>query len=241
MAKSLGSIIASYRKKNKVSMADFAAACGCSKAYIMQLEHNINPATMKPITPSINMILAAASAMNVESGNLMKQLGVDLGTGLDDNSNKSGPKALSNKAPSPGRYYPITVENVNEALKEGRVLILSTRVPVIGGNVWIPDLEFGDAILHTITDAGDGVFTAYAGSTGYVTFTIFDLGKHVFLSHAEAAQHKEDWQPLSSVMWNIPPQEAYQIGASKKTRKDLEKEALYQKYGEAAKYFDDDD
>ena len=52
----LGQIIRAYREENHMSMDDFSRSSGLSKAYISQLENNLNPKTGEPPVPSINSI-----------------------------------------------------------------------------------------------------------------------------------------------------------------------------------------
>lgn len=228
--KPLGKIILAFRKKNKISLRKFAEACGYSKEYISQLERGVNPATGKPSTPSLDKIAAAARAMDMDFGALLKKMGIDLGgsVNLDGNS----PKDLRNKVPEPGEYFPITIKNINDAIGDGRLLILPYRVPNIRSMVWIPSPEYGMAIAHTVISAGGGVFVASAEATGKVTFTIFDLGKNVFTSRAEADACKETWQPLNTVLWaKAPGEEALkEKGKTKEEREQDDIDALLKKY-----------
>ena len=70
----LGEIIKIYRKSNKLSMDAFSKKAGVSKAYIGFVEGGVNPATNKPITPSIDMIIKLASAMEMSTDDLVKAL-----------------------------------------------------------------------------------------------------------------------------------------------------------------------
>ena len=60
----LGDLIKNYRIDHDMSMADFAAASGLSKAYVALLEKNINPKTGKEIAPSIEVIKKVADAIH---------------------------------------------------------------------------------------------------------------------------------------------------------------------------------
>lgn len=62
----LGDIIKEYRKTHSLSMDDFSAKSGISKAYISLLEKNRHPKTGKPIAPSIQCIKQAADGMNMD-------------------------------------------------------------------------------------------------------------------------------------------------------------------------------
>lgn len=86
IGKTLGEIVADFRRKNDMSMGDFAKLCGLSKAYISQLERNINPATGKPPMPSINTIDAIARAMRRELNDVMFEMSSDPQEIEDDKS-----------------------------------------------------------------------------------------------------------------------------------------------------------
>lgn len=74
----LGQIIKEYREENRMSMDDFSKVSGLSKAYISQLEKNINPKTGEPPTPSIPSIRKAANGMFMEFDELFSQLDPDM-------------------------------------------------------------------------------------------------------------------------------------------------------------------
>ena len=67
----LGDIIRDYRVQNGMSMQDFAALSGLSRAYISILERNVNPSTKRPPIPSLHTIQAAASAMGCDVNQLI--------------------------------------------------------------------------------------------------------------------------------------------------------------------------
>ena len=60
----LGDLIKAYREEHNMSMADFAAISGLSKAYVALLEKNMNPKTGKEIAPSIEIIKKVADAIH---------------------------------------------------------------------------------------------------------------------------------------------------------------------------------
>lgn len=70
----LGQIIRAYREENHMSMNDFAKSSGLSKAYISQIENNLNPRTGEPPVPSINSIEKAANGMFMTFDELFSQL-----------------------------------------------------------------------------------------------------------------------------------------------------------------------
>lgn len=74
----LGQIIRTYREENHMSMDDFSKSSGLSKAYISQLENNLNPKTGEPPLPSINSIKKAANGMFMTFDELFSQLDNDI-------------------------------------------------------------------------------------------------------------------------------------------------------------------
>ena len=74
----LGEHIYNYRKKNKLSMDDFAKRSGISKAYISLLERGVHPRNNKPIIPSVDTIKKAASAMNMSFDDLFASIDQDI-------------------------------------------------------------------------------------------------------------------------------------------------------------------
>lgn len=73
----LGDIIKNYRKEHKMSLQDFANLIHTSRSYIHMLEKNFNPATGKPISPSIETLRSISNAMNITIEDLIKLLDSD--------------------------------------------------------------------------------------------------------------------------------------------------------------------
>jgi transcriptional regulator with XRE-family HTH domain len=73
----LGDIIKKYRSDHEISMQIFARTAGLSKAYIGQLEKNINPRTGKPINPNADTLDKIARAMAMDLNDLISRLGDD--------------------------------------------------------------------------------------------------------------------------------------------------------------------
>lgn len=90
----LGQIIKTYRDENRMSMDDFAKASGLSKAYISQLENNLNPKTGEPPVPSINSIKKAANGMFMTFDELFSELDGDLKVTTESEKVKMAKKAL---------------------------------------------------------------------------------------------------------------------------------------------------
>jgi repressor LexA len=80
----LGEIIKNYRRSHSLSMDDFSASSGISKAYIAMLEANENPATKKPIVPSINTIQKAADGMHLSLDRVISMMGNELVSSVDE-------------------------------------------------------------------------------------------------------------------------------------------------------------
>lgn len=70
----LGDYILNYRKTHDMSMADFAKLSGISKAYVSILEKNKQPATGKPVEPTVQTIRMVAEATGADFGWLFSQL-----------------------------------------------------------------------------------------------------------------------------------------------------------------------
>lgn len=68
----LGEVIKQYRKDHDLSMADFAALSGMSKAYVSLLEKGMRAGASKPITPSAEVISQSARAMGMSSAALWR-------------------------------------------------------------------------------------------------------------------------------------------------------------------------
>lgn len=90
----LGQIIRAYRDENHMSMDDFSRASGISKAYISQLENNLNPKTGEPPVPSINSIKKAANGMFMTFDELFSQLGDDTKVSIQPEKVKMAKKAI---------------------------------------------------------------------------------------------------------------------------------------------------
>ena len=61
----LGDAIREYRLGHRMSQRQFAEKCGLSNGYIAMVERGVNPATGKPIVPSIEKCKAIANAMGL--------------------------------------------------------------------------------------------------------------------------------------------------------------------------------
>lgn len=72
----LGEYIKEYREEHGISQRRFVEMCNgaLSTGYISMLEKNYNPATGKPLAPSIEMHKAVADATGVSLDYLMRKL-----------------------------------------------------------------------------------------------------------------------------------------------------------------------
>ena len=67
----LGEIIRVFRKKNKMTMQEFADRAGLSKGYISMLEKNQHPQSHRKLVPSFETYLKVASAMSMTIDDLV--------------------------------------------------------------------------------------------------------------------------------------------------------------------------
>ena len=84
----IGELILAYRKEHKLSQRQFAKKCGdISNGYISMLENNLNPATNKGITPTVDKLKLIAHAMDMSLDELFKATDNALvSLKMDDNS-----------------------------------------------------------------------------------------------------------------------------------------------------------
>ncbi|MBQ7346067.1 MAG: helix-turn-helix transcriptional regulator [Oscillospiraceae bacterium] len=61
----LGELITQYRESHDLSQRQFASACSLSNGYISMLEKGMNPATKKPLTPTIPLLKKLAKGMGI--------------------------------------------------------------------------------------------------------------------------------------------------------------------------------
>lgn len=71
----LGEIIRQHRKKNGLSMGDFAKMANLSKPYISMLEANKNSNGGKSIAPSVETLRKVSSTIGVPLDELLRMLG----------------------------------------------------------------------------------------------------------------------------------------------------------------------
>lgn len=70
----LGDLIARYRSDHSMSQRQFANICGLSNGYVSMLEKGKNPATNKPVTPTIPQLKKIAAGMGMTLMDLLDQV-----------------------------------------------------------------------------------------------------------------------------------------------------------------------
>ena len=69
----VGELILEYRRRHKLSQRQFAKKCGdISNGYISMLENDLNPATNKGITPTVDKLKLIASGMEMSLDELFR-------------------------------------------------------------------------------------------------------------------------------------------------------------------------
>lgn len=102
----LGELIIQYRTSHALSQRQFATLCGLSNGYISMLEKEVNPATQKPVTPTIPQLKKLASGMNMTMMELFEQV---------DNI----PVDISPTESTPSDDQPHTVNTIRIAARNG--------------------------------------------------------------------------------------------------------------------------
>lgn len=205
----LGDIVMEYREKNNVSIGHFAKKAGLSKSYVFTLEAGRNPTTGKEIRPTLETALACCKAMEMDIMTFLRKLDPRLARELQpkvamkptQRPNKNTDTESDADAATQTLYLPtevppaidITVDAVLSAFKEKRLLLLPHRVPCKGDLVYAPIRQYMMPVALTVTEAGGGMFSAYAESCGTKMYSIFDLGRTVFLSRGGAQNIVDDW------------------------------------------------
>lgn len=162
----LGDIIKEYRQKNHLSLQDFAKLINSSRSYVHMLEKNINPATGKPINPSIETLRLIANAMNMDIEDLLKQLDEEQIIYLDENEFKKQ-FSKENKGisiPVLGRIPAgIPIEAVEEVLDYEEIPIEMTRggkeyfgLKIVGDSMYPEYLEDDVLIILKQDDCENG-------------------------------------------------------------------------------------
>lgn len=70
----LGDYIAQYRAEHSLSQRRFALNCDLSNGYVSMLEKGINPATQKPVTPTMHQLKKLAQGMGITVTDLLDKV-----------------------------------------------------------------------------------------------------------------------------------------------------------------------
>lgn len=113
----LGDLIAQHRAEHSLSQRQFANVCGLSNGYISMLEKGKNPATNKPVTPTIPQLKKLSSGMGMTLMELLDQVD-DMP--VDINSNE-GEAPLQLSVVAQGCFFDLCVEE-QDLLRKFRCL-----------------------------------------------------------------------------------------------------------------------
>lgn len=91
----LGEIIKFFRKKNEMTMQEFADRAGLSKGYISMLEKSQHPQSQRRLVPSFETYLKVASAMSMSIDELVALLDDNETVRLNESSSSSPDAALA--------------------------------------------------------------------------------------------------------------------------------------------------
>lgn len=101
----IGELILEYRSKHKLSQRQFAKKCGdISNGYISMLENNVNPATNKGITPTIDKLKLIANGMDMNLDDLFRLVD-DMPVSLASDTEPTKQPVLSERALKVARAY----------------------------------------------------------------------------------------------------------------------------------------
>lgn len=185
----LGEIIAKYRAKNHISMREFAEKSGLSRAYISVLERDCNPTNGKKPNPSIQAIVGAAKAMEIDVIQLLQAIGFNIDVSEAAIIQPPPSPAKTGNAPKkdelePFALIPVTTDSLREAILDRRILILPFRLPSRGSFLYYPSKEYGMTIPMTVTDVKGGIYKARHDVIGEITFSLFDIDRTIFTSRS---------------------------------------------------------
>lgn len=190
----LGQLIKEYRTAHKMSLAAFSERCGLSRSYLTILEANRRPDTKEPPSPSLQVILVAAAAMEMDVNDVLLRMGLPVRDKQQEMAQSViAPLSTAEAFLAPFQHIPITQESLISAIREGRVLILPFRAPRLNDMVYVPVKQFDMAVAHVITEVEGGIYTASSESAGSIRFSLFDIGHSVFTSIAEANKARDRW------------------------------------------------
>gem|GEM_PF-3525053 len=185
----LGIITAKYRKKNHLTVRDFAGKCGLSKSYISLLE-NGRAGSEAPPSPTLGAVISIAGAMEMDANELLQRLGLALSPPVNP-----ALKTAKQAELKPFAHIEPTLENLNAAAREGRLLILPFRPPRKRDVVYVPMYaKDGSVVSHEVTSVAGGVYQARSEYSGMIEFNLYDINRTVFVDRKAAYQALNDWK-----------------------------------------------
>lgn len=122
----LGDIIKQYREEHQMSLQDFANLIHTSRSYIHMLEKNYNPATRKPISPSVETLKSIANAMNTDIKEILKQLDDNQNIYLDEEEYK---KQFKDAPMQKQSKIDNNIQGMNKATEKGAVVFVYGTIP----------------------------------------------------------------------------------------------------------------
>lgn len=172
----IGEIIKKYRESKGISIDEFIKNSELTKSYISMLENDLNPATGKPLKPSLSKIRIIAEAMSIDLNQLLNAMDPDSEVDLHDDFNlskKNDPKGV--KIPVLGKVAAgIPLEAIEDVLdweeitedvaKTGKFFALQIR-----GDSMSPKILEGDVVIvrqQSNADSGDIVIAIVNGYDG---------------------------------------------------------------------------
>ena len=173
----LGQVIKDYRKKNKMSIRAYAKRLGMSSAYVYCLEKGVHPKTGEDIVPSFETICRAAEAMDMDVLELMDKIGINVDKDAAMEKGIIPPPSLSAGTENlqPWDHVPLTPDNLEAAVKEGRLMIVPFKVPKLGMFIFSPNKEYDMAVRYRVDGVQGGVYTASHPTSRFLILTVLCL------------------------------------------------------------------
>lgn len=187
MTRTYGQLTKKYREENDISIRKFAKMIGVGKSYLAKLETEGCTST-----PTLPILLATAEVMEMDPTAFLKKLGINMESTTAES--KETPARTQTRTVEPFEYIPPTLENLQAALKEGRIMVLPFKALKKGMLVYIPSLDYGLAIANEVTEVKGGVYVCASEALGMTEFTLFDIGHTVFTVRADAQKKLTELQ-----------------------------------------------
>ncbi|MBE7002721.1 MAG: helix-turn-helix transcriptional regulator [Ruminococcaceae bacterium] len=188
MERPIGELTKKYRGKHRLSLRKFAELCGVSKTYLFQLENGKTGHGDYP-SPSLAVTMAIADAMHMDPLRLFREIGFSVDARREQKDARPASAAIK-----PYEYIPVTLENLKDAARRNGIMLLPFSLPVLGGNVYIPEFKKdGHVITHQVTEVSGGIFSAVSELYGTVVFNLYDIDRTVFTDRDAAYGALEQW------------------------------------------------